>query len=441
MEQLKKSIAKSGSSLTIKGLVVVFMTLLLFIPTVFIRSLVYERAQRQVEASEEVAGKWGGSQTLVGPILLVPYLTTGEGKKTVKKYCHILPETLSIDGVVNPQPRKRGIFEVNVYQTTLSMEGYFTQPDWSLLDIREEDLLLNEAVLCVGISDFVGIEELPLLTWNGRELSLQTGTPASNFIAQGLSRPVDFTPKEGDGSAHRFSLRVALRGSSDLYFAPVGSSTTATLRSTWQHPSFVGSFLPSVTPDVSDSGFNATWKVLELNRSYPQAWSEGSYSGTADTFGVSLLLPTSHYTKTERSVKYALLLIALTFALYFFIELLQKKNIHPIQYVLVGAALCIFYTLLLSLSELIGFNLAYLIATVATVLLITLYSKSMLRSGKTAGILATVLSTLYGLIFMLINLEETALLFGSIGLFVLLAIVMYLSRKVDFNGEVPEPQS
>jgi len=206
------------------------------------------------------------------------------------------------------------------------------------------------------------------------------------------------------------------------------------LSSNWKNPSFDGNFLPVTTPVVNDKGFTADWKVQHLNRNFPQSWKNESFDFKPSQFGITLLQPVDAYSKTERSVKYAILFVALTFGLYFFIEIIQQKQVHPVQYVLVGLALSIFYTLLLSVSEYLPFNLSYLIAALATAALITLYTRSIFNTWRIASLFGGLLAMLYGFIFILIQLQDGALLFGSIGLFVLLAIVMYYSRKIDWYG-------
>jgi inner membrane protein len=226
-------------------------------------------------------------------------------------------------------------------------------------------------------------------------------------------------------------MQIKLKGSEQLHFIPMGKTTEVSLTSAWSDPSFNGNFLPEPY-QVNETGFTASWKILHLNRSYPQEWKDKSFDLGGSSFGVSLLQVGDTYSKTERSVKYAILFVTLTFLLYFFIEILQKKKVHPLQYVLVGLAIIIFYTLLLSISEYLGFNAGYFISATATVLLITAYTKSMFRDWKIVIVFFLVLSALYGFIFALIQLQDGALLFGSIGLFIILAIVMYYSRKIEW---------
>ncbi|HTI08984.1 MAG TPA: cell envelope integrity protein CreD, partial [Puia sp.] len=229
-----------------------------------------------------------------------------------------------------------------------------------------------------------------------------------------------------------FSTTVKLKGSGNLLFVPVGKETRAEAASSWADPSFTGSFLPDVRT-VKDSGFVADWRVLYLNRNYPQQWKEGVYELTKAAFGVSLIVPVDTYQQTTRSVKYAILIILLTFTAFFLIEWIYARAIHSLQYVLVGFALCLFYTLLLSFAEYIGFNQAYLIAALATIVLIAWYVRSILRSSKMSLFVGLLLALQYGFIFTLIQLQDYALLMGSIGLFLTLAVVMYFSRKIKWN--------
>jgi inner membrane protein len=231
-----------------------------------------------------------------------------------------------------------------------------------------------------------------------------------------------------------FEVPVKLRGSESLQFTPIGKTTTVHLTSTWPSPSFTGKFLPDNT--VNKDGFDAKWNVLHFNRDFPQVWKNQSFKAEESSFGFSLLQPTDHYAKTMRSVKYAILFIGLTFGFFFLLEALQGHRVHPVQYILTGIALVVFYLLLLSMGEIINFNAAYAIAAGATTGLITAYGRHLFASWKNACILGGFLGSLYTFIYFLIQLEDTSLLAGSIGLFVLVAFAMYLSRKIKwYNAE------
>jgi inner membrane protein len=429
----------TSNRLTFKGITVGFLILVMMIPAIFISILVAERKTRQAEVIKEVSSKWASAQTISGPFLAIPYkqqVTTNEGKQiTEKRWATFLPEQLKISGILKPETRHRSIFNVIVYQSDILINGSFAPLALGNINLNKEDLYLDEAYLCMGLSDFRGIENALNVKWNDSSYAFNAGMPDNKQELQGLSVPVKLNLADLD-QTHTYSLEIKLKGSEQLYFTPIGKTTDVELRSSSINPAFDGNFLPD-THQISDKGFTANWKILHLNRPFPQEWKDRDYDMNKSAFGVTLLQGGDSYSKTERSVKYSLLFVTLTFLLYFFIEILQKKKVHPLQYVLVGLAIIIFYTLLLSISEYLGFDTGYLIAASATVLLITAYTKSIFTDWKIVAIFFLVLSALYGFIFVLIQLKDGALLFGSIGLFTILAIVMYYSRKVEwFNRPV-----
>ncbi len=433
-EEKKKSIL-----LSIKGLTVAILTLLLLIPTAFISNLIQERLNRQETVKEEVYSKWASNQSLMGPVLAIPYqeyvLSDTPGTQKLKRsLLFLMPETLDIRGEILPHQRHRSIFDVTVYQAEINLTGSFSPIDLASLGIAPDQLLLNEAFLYLELSDFRGLEEQLKLNWDNQDLLLGNDMISNGLPEHALGTLIKLSP-ESLSENHRFSTKIKLKGAEDLMFIPVGKTTTTHLKSPWNNPSFIGNFLPNNPADISDSGFTADWKILHLNRTFPQVWKGTEYSVKSSAYGVKLLNKTDSYAKTERSVKYAILFISLTFAFYFFIEALNNKKIHLVQYVLVGMALCVFYTLLLSISEYINFNWAYLIASLATISLITFYTKSAFGRWKIAALFGGVLSGLYGFIFILIQLQDGALLFGSIGLFLLLSVIMYYSRKIDWYGQ------
>jgi inner membrane protein len=436
------------NSLTFRAILVGFLILVLLIPAAFIGNLVHERAGRQKEVQAEVSSKWAGEQTITGPLVVVPYLekVAGEDKKVViiRKNAVFLPEKLLVNGKIDPQTRYRSIFKITVYDADISLEGDFPALPFSELRIAPGDLLLDEAVICFGLSDFKGIREQVIMDWGQERLPFNAGLPDDAPMPNGLMAPIHLDMARAATPTH-FSMSLKLKGSEHLFFTPVGKTTEVHLNSPWANPSFDGEFLPE-KKSISGQGFTADWKVLHLNRNYPQAWKDGHFKIMESAFGPRLYQSSDGYAKTERSVKYALLFIMLTFLLYFFIEILQKKRVHPLQYVLVGMALCVFYLLLLSLSEYIGFNGAYAIAATAIIMMVTLYTRTVFRQWKVAVLFGAVLAFLYTVIFILIQLQDWALLFGSIGLFVVLALVMYFSRKLDWyvsssHGESTGPET
>lgn len=418
--------------LLIKGLLTGFLILLMLIPAALIGNLVNERQQRQEQVVQEVAGKWADAQTVTGPVLIVPYNYTYKASEdkiiTVRKTIHLLPESLRINGEVLPEVRKRSLYEVTLYRSDLKLEGTFPAMPLEALGIDSGSVIWNEARLLLGISDARGLEEEVALQWNGSPHKLEAGMPENGALKTGLSVPVQLNA----GGSASFGMNLKLRGSENLFFTPVGKTTEVALHSSWKHPAFDGKYLPDTSADIDEHGFRAHWKILAVSRAYPQFWKNNEVDLKASSFGVRLIQPADGYVKTERSVKYAILFIALTFIVFFFLEVLQKKQVHPLQYLLVGFALCIFYTLLLSISEYTRFNVAYGIATTATMSLIGLYVWSVFHSAKTALGFTLALGGLYTYIYVLIQLEDYALLFGSIGLFVILAILMYFSRRIEW---------
>ncbi|HRN55273.1 MAG TPA: cell envelope integrity protein CreD [Agriterribacter sp.] len=432
----------SSNRLTIKGIIVACLILIMLIPALFIMSLVNERANRRETVAGEVSSKWATQQTVTGPILVIPYresIQLEDGKTTVyKKYAYFLPGQLKINGVLQPEIRHRSIYNIIVYRAEMQIEGYFNPVQTEALHIAPEDLLTQEAFVCIGLSDFRGIENQLSLLWNNSSHIFQAGMPDDRIIKNGLHTALALDDNDL-AKANTFKLQLHLRGSENLSFTPVGKTTHVNIASPWTDPSFDGNFLPVTTPQITEKGFNAEWKVQHLNRNYPQSWKDSNYTIADSRFGITLLQPVDAYSKTMRSVKYAILFIALTFGLYFFLEILQKRTVHPIQYVLVGLALSIFYTLLLSVSEYIRFNIAYGIAAAATIALITLYTKSLFHKWKVAMLFGVILTVLYTFIFILLQLRDSALLFGSIGLFIVLAAVMYYSRKINWYGQLSQP--
>jgi inner membrane protein len=427
---------------TVKGLITGFLILAMMIPALFIQELVREREQRQREVSGEVSQKWSSAQILSGPYIFLPYRafeTTEDGKtRSVQRHYWILPEQLDVQGTVDHEIRKRSIYQVLLYRAALSVKGQFLFRLPKELDsaaIRWED-----ARICVGISDFKGIEERIVVRFNGNDYELSPGLPATDIDAKGLSAPLSLRPADL-GKPWDLGTMLRIKGSGQLHFKPMSGNSVYQLSSSWPSPSFDGNSLPSEKA-VTDSGFTARWTFNKANLPFNTVLRDFSIDNEAIAFGVTLLQPADHYTKTTRSVKYALLFIGLTFALCFILEILQKRPLHPVQYVLVGMALVIFYTLLLSISEFLEFDLAYLIAASATVLLVSLYAWSHFRKSSTAWLFGAVLGGLYGFIFVLIRLEDTALLVGSIALFLVLAVVMYASRKVRwYGGDTPLVQA
>lgn len=429
--------SKTKRGYMIKGAIILLLIIFLMIPTFMITSLVSERMARQDEAYTEVSSKWADAQTISGPIISVPYLemykdTSGKVFQ-YKHYIRILPENLSINGTISPQKRNRGIYQLVVYSSKLNLSGDFMIQPLDLKSIPSNQILWQEAQAIIGISDLRGIEDNVSFEYNQLKKDLTSGSSDQNLFPNTIYLPLDIKLSNDSAQQISFQCDIHLKGSRNIMFSPLGRETKVSLQSSWENPSFDGAFLPD-SHHVSDKGFIANWKILQLNRNYPQVWIKEGYDILSSNFGVNLLLSVDNYTKTDRALKYAILFISLTFLIFFFLELLNNKSIHPLQYILVGFALCIFFVLLLSISEYIPFNFAYIIAAIMTVGLIWWYAKSILQETKLANLVGGNLVILYTFIFSIIQLQDFALLMGSFGLFIILAIVMYYSKKIDWSG-------
>jgi inner membrane protein len=429
-----------SNRILIKGLITGGLILLMLVPTLFIQSLITEREARQKEIVKEVSSKWASAQTLSGPYISVPLkeVTTGsDGKLITTTTQLILPaDKLVTDGKVFPEERPRSIYKVLLYRAAIDFSGSF-KTTWPA-DVDPASIDFPNAKLCFNLTDFKGIEEEVTVNFNNQNLLFNPGVPATNLGDIGLSVPVAVTAASMTAGIP-FNMHLKIKGSEQLHFIPMSINSRYTLSSAWPSPSFDGNTLPSQR-EITDSGFHSQWSFNRANLSFGSVVRQADLKVNNMAFGVSMVQPADQYNKTMRSVKYAILLIGLSFALFFIIELMQKKPFHPVQYALVGMALVIFYSLLLSISEYILFDIAYLIAASATVLLITLYAQSHFENWKTASVFGVSLTALYGFIFILIRLEDTALLVGSIGLFIVLAVVMYVSRKISWYGNT-EPKA
>ncbi len=428
-----------SNKILIKGVFTGALILLMLIPTAFIYNLVEEREARQKEVVKEVSSKWATAQTLSAPFLVVPYTDTSinsDGKMVATKtQLLLLANKLHVDGSIVPMERQRSIYKVLLYRSSVTMSGDFAV-NWPT-DINQANVDYAHARLCFSLSDFKGIEEDIYVDFDGKKMLLTPGLPVNDFGAVGLSVPVSLSP-EAVKASMPFTMQVKIKGSEQLHFIPMSATSSFLLRSVWPDPSFDGDMLPT-DRQVGDSGFSASWRFNQANLPFARVMRAGLLQPQKMEFGVSLVQTADQYNKTMRSVKYAVLIIGLSFAFFFIIELLQKKPFHPVQYVLVGLALVMFYTLLLSISEYLLFDLAYLIAATATILLISSYAQGHFKSSKTTAVFFVLLSCLYSFIFILIRLEDTALLVGSIGLFLVLALVMFASRKINWYGQNHQP--
>ncbi|QEC51388.1 inner membrane protein [Anseongella ginsenosidimutans] len=438
------AVKKLADSVVLKAVLIGGLTLLLLIPTVWIQSLIQERQQRQDEVIAEISDKWAGQQLLEGPVLLLPYKsmvgrrdTSGAiTYKEVISTIHILPETLEITGSAATETLHRGIYDAVVYDADIKVSGRFSPLDLKKPGIDPAGILWNEAKVVIGLSDLKGLKNNPVIRLGSETYGVEPDFTSLKLFSHNLVILPDLGTVRNTGLD--FSFDLDLKGSRQLSFLPLGKTTTVKLESQWNNPSFTGRYLPEER-QVGQDGFTAAWTMPYFNRPYPQQWTGENTALQAEekaaSFGVEFLLPVDQYQKTMRSAKYAVLIILLTFAALFFSEFLGKRKVHPFQYLLIGAAMIIYYILLLSFSEQLDFNTAYLIASAATVILIGAFLAAILNK-RSAAALAAILSTFYVFIFVLIQLQDLALLLGSVGLFLIVAVMMYFSAKMDWSRQL-----
>ena len=428
-----------GGRLLLIGL----LLLVLMIPAQMIRGVVQEREARRDEAAANIISSWGGSQRLLGPILRVPFVTRhgstdahGKVTETTRTDAlYLLPQTLQVDARLDTELRHRGMFELPVYKADLRLRGQFVRPDLSRWGVRPEDIDWRAAELAVSLSEPRSLHADAWLDWQGKRLRFRPSLGSAQLgKLAGIHVPLSPDGAElfGQGPAG-FEIALTVNGAEALSFAPTAEETRVRLSAGWPHPSFQGAWLP-VQRQIDERGFSAAWSVSWLGRDYPQLWREHSPVGealTALVFGVSLAVPVDTYLLAERISKYALLTLVCTFAVIWLAETLTGRRVHPMQYGFVGAGLCLFGLLQLSVAEHFGFAVAYAVAAVAVTLMVTLYSRSLLGNWRALAV-GGVLAGLYGYLYTILQAEDYALLGGTVALFLGLALAMYLTRKIDW---------
>ncbi len=436
------------TSITVRMLMVGILILTLLIPLSYIKNLIQERAYRQESVVKEINQKWGNEVLLYGPILKVPYQIhtikkswdektksyTEEDLVTIK-HAFFFPDDLDIKTNIESETLGRSIYESVVYTADMNIKGSFTTPNFEKKDIQKEDILWNKATVILNSTNLKGIRnnlELKIGKDSYGLLSRYTQNSYTNTLETEFLKEASL-PKENSVD---FNMSLVINGSEQLRFIPVGKETNVSMTSNWASPSFNGNYLPDTkTKEITENGFKASWKVLQINREFEQEFFGVLPEINTSAFGVKLLIPVDEYQKSERASKYGYLVIALTFLVFFLIQTISKIHIHPFQYLMIGLALTMFYTLLISISEHSSFLYAYITAGIAVVLLISMYSKAILKSLKFMGFVAASLAALYAFIFVIIQLENYALLVGSIGLFIILGTIMMISRKIDWKND------
>jgi len=481
MENGKKTpFKKFTRGYTFKILLLIFLVLMLLIPLTMIGGLISERNRTANSAEAGIMEAWGSELVAAGPLIAVPGIRTVEkpardrdGEKTefVKKSFTLIitPEKLNIAADFKTEIRKRGIFSVPLFYGDLSLSGIFN-PAMALSTLRpNEEVSLNQAELIIVLSSQKGIRKIDRAEWfvtagdtaaGGESVSLffQPGNRGQDITRHVRSLDSKYTYNHSDSfssggifaalpgftnSESGFDIAITIQGGRLVRFLPVGMDTHAGVNADWPSPSFQGSFLPG-TSNVSDEGFDAVWDINYLSRDIPLHWKHesGDDRGRRDysdhLFGINFFRTIDTYSLNTRAVKYAILFLIVPFLTLFLLEILTKKRIHPVPYLLSGIANIIFYLLLLSLSEQMQFYLAYLIAALAVIVTLSLYSRTLLPSWKKSWYMGLVVTISYVLLYAVLNAESYALLIGSIGAFVVIALVMFLTRKLNWYASEEE---
>ncbi|MDR2483294.1 MAG: cell envelope integrity protein CreD [Treponema sp.] len=450
MEPAKQSLFKKFTQgYTFKILMLIALVLLLLIPLAMIKGLIYERNRTANEAEEGVMEAWGSQLAEAGPVIALPGVKTTEVRTKTEREGEtigitntpftllIAPRQLNITAEFKTEVRRRGIFSVPLFSGSLRLSGSF-DPAPALASLGpDEHISLNQAELIIALSSQKGIRRIDRARWNSGELFFQPGNRGLNLsrLYTGQSSGIFAALPGFENSAGEFDITIAIQGGQFVRFLPVGQDTRVKIAADWASPSFQGSFLPNES-NISDSGFDAVWDVSYLSRDIPLYWKAGDERDySASLFGVNFFRAIDTYSLNTRAVKYAILFLIVPFLTLFLLEIFAGKRIHPIPYLLSGIANVVFYLLLLSLSEQMQFYFAYLAAASAVTVMMTLYSRSLLPSWQKSWYMGLVVLLSYVLLYAVLNAESYALLIGSVGTFIVVGLVMFLTRKLDWYGQ------
>ena len=444
------SFARRNSTM-IKLLGVGALVLVLLIPLAMITGVLSDRLNRRNEAVADITASWGREQNVIGPVLGIPYtyryrtlkefplggdkVERREVEETAVANAYFLPETLNSACEVQTQTLHRGIYDAAVFRANVKMSGRFSPPDFGGLKIDLKDVQWKDAFVTIALNDMRGTREGILLDWGGNKRPLLPGSQVPGYTTGATAFLETNAPIN---APTEFAIVLDFNGSEGIFFAPFGVRNDTTIKANWADPAFRGAFLPA-SRSIRSDGFEANWKVSYYGRDYPQQWTAQKGNERFNTrsvensrFGAQFLSILDAYRYVERSIKYGVLFLVLVFTTFFLFEVTARQKIHPFQYLMVGAALCLFYLLLLSISEFIGFGWAYLLAAVASTLLITWYCRFFLGGGVRTLMIGAGLAGIYLFLYITLRQQDYALLLGAIALFVVLAVVMYVTRKVNW---------
>ena len=423
---------------TLKLVLITALVLLFLVPISLIKSLIYDRQNYQRTAIISITEPLGGTAELQGIVVAVPYKIHREvfdanGKshfETETSYVVFAPDTYDLNFSVEPYYLTRGIFKVPVFNGSVSLKSDFSNFDFSYFKIEDKDIMLNDAVLILGLSNTKNLTAQPKLLLNGKELSV---SPVKYEGVAPFTKSVCYNLNGTDFSKGlALSGELEFQGGEKIRIRPIAQDNVFRMTSPWTSPSFSGGWLPKER-EITDKGFNALWNIAGLSTVYPKSWlCKDELKG--DAVDVSFIVPVDTYKKTERSVKYALLFLVIPFIALLISEIFSKVKIHPVQYCLIGFADVIFYLLLLSVSEHIPFDLTYFICALAVCLATLFYASAIFKKIKWGALLSGVQFVSYVFLYGTLQAEDYALLIGSIGLFVVVVLLMFITRKIDWYG-------
>lgn len=419
--------------LVVKVFALLFLVLCFIIPIGMVQDLIRERQAYQEQVAQELTHSTSGEQTIAGPILVLPYKQL-QGKTLLEQQLIVLPEQLTIDGQVQVSPLKRAIYTFQSFHSATQLNGTFPRSAINALR-TQKNVTLGTPFVVIAVSDARGLGKSEPMQFAGKAYGFNAGTKL-RILSQGMHAVLSDWRWDNPAPLD-FSVKINLSGSSRISYIPVGENTQLTLTGNWPHPKFAGNTVTQ-TRDVTAQGFNATWQsnwfANSLNTSLP-ALEQGDANGSIEQLyriDTDLIQTVDHYQLNERMVKYSMLFIGLTFLVFFMFEVLRQLRVHPLQYALVGVALTVFFVLLLSLSEHLGFNKAYALAALACVTQIGFYVSHILHSIKRGVGFALALSMLYAALFALLQTEDLSLLLGSVGLFIVVSVVMFATRRLNW---------
>lgn len=423
----------SQNSITLKAITIGILILVMLIPLSSIESLIRERKYRNSDVREEIQSKWGRSQNIQGIILTIPYkkYTVSKDKDGVettteyKTYAHFLPEEINLDAHIQTETRYRSIYDILLFSSSVDLNGFFNDVNLSDLGIKPEDVLWDEAFINLGIKELASIHEEVKINVNGKEHLFQTGIKKNPNLSSGLHCNIPLNP---DKPALRFDMHLQFNASENLAFSPLAKTTNVTAKGEWPHVSFDGAFIP-IEKNISDLGFEASWKILHINRPIPASFTDEQNNINQFDFQVGLIEAVDQYQSNTRAVKYGALVISLVFISFLFVQMIYKVRIHPVQYLLVGFSICIFFVLLLAFSEHLNFQYSYVFSALATIIINSLYFKSIFNQKKTTIFYTLFQFIIYGFIFILVNLEEYSLIVGALGLFIIISMLMFGTKN------------